>query len=108
MQSTVGSRAFQNARLQKKFRKQAEALLPAAIAAYREGRHSDAQALCRRLLEGLPNHFDALHLLGVSELDCAAVRGSGTSARARRQHRPAIGGSLLQSRFGVLQVETLR
>ena len=70
MQSTVGSRAFQNARLQKKSRKQAEALLPAAIAAYREGRHSDAQALCRRLLEGLPNHFDALHLLGVSELDC--------------------------------------
>jgi predicted O-linked N-acetylglucosamine transferase (SPINDLY family) len=70
LQSTVGSRAFQNARLQKKFRKQADALLPAAIAAYREGRHSDAQALCRRLLEGLPNHFDALHLLGVSELDC--------------------------------------
>jgi predicted O-linked N-acetylglucosamine transferase (SPINDLY family) len=70
LQSTVGSRAFQNARLQKKSRKQAEALLPAAIAAYREGRHSDAQALCRRLLEGLPNHFDALHLLGVSELDC--------------------------------------
>jgi predicted O-linked N-acetylglucosamine transferase (SPINDLY family) len=71
LQSTVGSRAFQNARLQKKFKKQAEALLPAAIAAYREGRHSDAQALCKRLLEGLPNHFDALHLLGVSELDCA-------------------------------------
>ena len=70
MQSSVGSRAFQNARLQKKFKKQADALLPAAIAAYREGRLSDAQALCRRLLEDLPNHFDALHLLGVSELDC--------------------------------------
>jgi predicted O-linked N-acetylglucosamine transferase (SPINDLY family) len=70
LQSSVGSRAFQNARLQKKFKKQADALLPAAIAAYREGRLSDAQALCRRLLEDLPNHFDALHLLGVSELDC--------------------------------------
>jgi predicted O-linked N-acetylglucosamine transferase (SPINDLY family) len=71
LQSTVGSRAFQNARSQKKFKKQAEALLPAAIAAYRAGRHSDAQAICRRILEGSSNHFDALHLLGVSELDCA-------------------------------------
>jgi predicted O-linked N-acetylglucosamine transferase (SPINDLY family) len=78
LQSTVGSRAFQNARLQKKSRKQAEALLPAAIAAYREGRHSDAQALCRRLLEGLPNHFDALHLLGVSELDCGRFEEAAT------------------------------
>ena len=70
MQNSVGSRAFQNARLQKQFRKQAEILLPAAIAAYRQGKHSDAQALCRQILKGLPEHFDALHLLGVCELDC--------------------------------------
>ncbi len=70
MQSTVGSRAFQNARLQKKLRKQAEALLPAAFAAYREGRHADVQSLCRRLLQDLPNYFDAMHLLGVSVLEC--------------------------------------
>ncbi len=70
MQSTVGSRAFQNARLQKKLRKQAGALLPAAIAAYREGRHADVQSLCRRALQDLPNYFDAMHLLGVSVLEC--------------------------------------
>ncbi len=70
MQSTVGSRAFQNARLQKKLRKQAGALLPAAIAAYREGRHADVQSLCQRALQDLPNYFDAMHLLGVSVLEC--------------------------------------
>jgi predicted O-linked N-acetylglucosamine transferase (SPINDLY family) len=67
--SDIGSRAFQNARLQKKYKKQAEHLLPAAVAAYRQGRQSEVQALCRQLLNDLPDHFDALHLLGVSELD---------------------------------------
>ena len=70
MQSGVGSRAFQNARLQKQARKQAEVLLPAAVKAYRESRHPEAQTLCRQVLKDLPNHFDALHLLGVSENDC--------------------------------------
>src|SRR5579859_3791154 len=42
LQSNVGSRAFQNARLQKQARKQAEVLLPAAAKAYREGRHLEA------------------------------------------------------------------
>jgi predicted O-linked N-acetylglucosamine transferase (SPINDLY family) len=70
LQSTVGSRAFQNARLQKKLRKQAEGTLSAALAAYREGRHADVQSLCLRLLQDLPNYFDAMHLLGVSVLDC--------------------------------------
>jgi len=45
-------------------------LLPAAIKAYGEGRHGDAQALCRQILKDLPNHFDALHILGVSTSDC--------------------------------------
>jgi predicted O-linked N-acetylglucosamine transferase (SPINDLY family) len=70
LQSSVGSRAFQNARLQKQFKKQAEVVLPAAVAAYRQGKHSDVQTLCRQILKDLPDHFDALHLLGVSELDC--------------------------------------
>ena len=70
MQSSVGSRAFQNARLQKQARKQAEVLLPAAVNAYRQARHGEAQALCRQILKDLPNHFDALHLFGVSEVDC--------------------------------------
>jgi predicted O-linked N-acetylglucosamine transferase (SPINDLY family) len=70
LQSSVGSRAFQNARLQKQARKQAEVLLPAAVKACREGRHLEAQTLCRQILNDLPNHFDALHLLGATEIDC--------------------------------------
>ena len=45
----------------------------AAVAAYREGRHSDVQTLCARILEDLSDHFDALHLLGVSKLDCGQL-----------------------------------
>jgi predicted O-linked N-acetylglucosamine transferase (SPINDLY family) len=70
LQSSVGSRAFQNARLQKQARKQADALLPAAVKAYREGRHPEAQALCQQILREVPHHSGALHLLGVSERDC--------------------------------------
>ncbi|TPQ38398.1 acetylglucosamine transferase [Bradyrhizobium guangdongense] len=65
MQSNIGSRAFQNARLQKKFKKEAEALLAAAYAAFGNGRRAEVEANCRRILQVLPDHFDALHLLGV-------------------------------------------
>jgi predicted O-linked N-acetylglucosamine transferase (SPINDLY family) len=83
LQSSVGSRAFQNARLQKQFKKQAEVLLPAAIAAYRQGKHAEVQALCRQIVTDLPEHFDALHLLGVSELDCRQFeQAERTLARA--------------------------
>jgi predicted O-linked N-acetylglucosamine transferase (SPINDLY family) len=84
LQNTVGSRAFQNARLQKKLKKQSEVLLPAALAAYREGRHADAQAICSRVLHDLPDHFDAQHLLGVSQLD------SGRFEEARQTLERAI------------------
>jgi len=70
LQSTVGSRAFQNARLQKKMRKQAETFLPAALAAYRAGRHAEVQSLCWRALIDLPGYFDAMYLWGVSLIDC--------------------------------------
>jgi predicted O-linked N-acetylglucosamine transferase (SPINDLY family) len=69
LQSTIGSRAFQNARLQKKSRKQADALLPNAVTAYRAGRHAEAQAICGQVIALISDHFDALHLLGVSALD---------------------------------------
>ncbi len=68
MQSTAGSGALQNPKLQKKLRKQAETLL-AAFTAYQEGRHEEVQSLCRRALKDAPNSFDAMHLLGVSILD---------------------------------------
>jgi predicted O-linked N-acetylglucosamine transferase (SPINDLY family) len=71
LQSSVGSRAFRNAKLQKQQRKQAEVLLLTAATAYRQGRQAEVQALCRQILNDLPEHFDALRLLGVSELDCS-------------------------------------
>jgi predicted O-linked N-acetylglucosamine transferase (SPINDLY family) len=70
---TVGSPALQNARRQKIERKQADEWFPIAVAAYRQGRHADAQALCRRILQDIPDYFHGLHLLGVSELDCARI-----------------------------------
>ncbi|WP_316187566.1 MULTISPECIES: tetratricopeptide repeat protein [unclassified Bradyrhizobium] len=73
MASDVGSRAFQNARLQKKQRKQAYALMQTAVAAYRAGRRAEAQADCGQILALLPDHFDALHLLGVTALDSGQV-----------------------------------
>ncbi|MGY4309476.1 putative O-linked N-acetylglucosamine transferase (SPINDLY family) [Bradyrhizobium sp. USDA 4369] len=69
MQNSVGSRAFQNARLQKRAKKQAEGLLQAAVSAYGQGRPAEARALCQQILQDLPAHFGALHLLGVSERD---------------------------------------
>ncbi|HLG83117.1 MAG TPA: tetratricopeptide repeat protein [Bradyrhizobium sp.] len=70
MQSSVGARAFQNARQQKKLKKQAETFLPAALAAYRAGRHAEVQSLCWRALLELPDYFDAMYLWGVSVLEC--------------------------------------
>ncbi|HEY7843592.1 MAG TPA: tetratricopeptide repeat protein [Bradyrhizobium sp.] len=94
MQSSVGSRAFQNARLQKQARKQAEVLMPNAVGAYRQGRHQEAQTVCRQILKDLPNHFDAQHLLGVSELDCGRfedavaglTRATGLDPRSAEAH----------------------
>jgi Flp pilus assembly protein TadD len=82
LSGNVGSRAFQNARLQKQFKKEAEAILQGAIAAYRAGRQAEVQTSCQRILEVLPNHFDALHLLGVSGNSCGRF-GEAEKALAR-------------------------
>jgi predicted O-linked N-acetylglucosamine transferase (SPINDLY family) len=94
LQSSVGSRAFQNARLQKQARKQAGVLLPAALKAYQQGRHAEVQAICGQVLKDLPNHFDALHLLGVSATDCGRfeeaaqifTRAVGIETRSAEAH----------------------
>ncbi|MCK1449949.1 tetratricopeptide repeat protein [Bradyrhizobium sp. 35] len=66
MQSSgAGARAFQNARLQKKLKKQADAIISTANAAYGQGRYAETEALCRQILNELPEHFGALHLLGL-------------------------------------------
>ena len=64
--STVGSRAFQKARQEKKQKKLVETQLTAAYTAYRAGRQAETQAICAALLQEVPSCFDAMHLLGVS------------------------------------------
>ncbi|WP_448043441.1 O-linked N-acetylglucosamine transferase, SPINDLY family protein [Bradyrhizobium liaoningense] len=67
--SGAGARAFQNARLQKKLMKQADAIISAAASAYGQGRYAETEALCREILKPLPDHFDATHLLGLCAHD---------------------------------------
>jgi predicted O-linked N-acetylglucosamine transferase (SPINDLY family) len=69
MGDTKGLRAFQNARL-KKQQKKAYDIGEArnqALRLHQGGRLADAQAVCREILQRAPRHFDALHLLGVTE-----------------------------------------
>lgn len=66
MQSSAGARAFQNARLQKKLKKQADAIISAAASAYGQGRYAESEALCRQIVQAVPDHFDAMHVLGLS------------------------------------------
>ena len=42
-------------------------LFAQAVACHNAGAHAQTQALCVQLLRRQPNHFDALHLLGVSQ-----------------------------------------
>ena len=79
MKRTAGSRAFASAKLQEKYK--AQLLLPAAISAYQQGRYDESRLLCRRIVEKLPNHFDALHLLGVSEIDCNLFEAAEATLR---------------------------
>ncbi|CCD88645.1 putative O-linked N-acetylglucosamine transferase, SPINDLY family; TPR domain protein [Bradyrhizobium sp. ORS 285] len=69
--STVGSRAFQKARQEKKQKKLVETQLTAAFIAFRAGRQADTQAICAKLLQEVPGCFEAVHLLGVSLVSSA-------------------------------------
>ncbi|TCU75132.1 putative O-linked N-acetylglucosamine transferase (SPINDLY family) [Bradyrhizobium sp. R2.2-H] len=69
MQSSLGARAYQNARLQKKLRKQADAVMSFAVEALGQGRLAEAETLCREILKEVPDHFHATHLLGLRAFD---------------------------------------
>ncbi|WP_448032128.1 tetratricopeptide repeat protein [Bradyrhizobium liaoningense] len=87
MQSSgVGARAFQNARLQKKLRKQADAVIAAASSAYGQGRYAETEAICRQILQAVPDHFDATHLLGL----CAQQGGRLEEAQQLLERAIAI------------------
>ncbi len=69
MAGTKGLRAFQNARLKKQQQKAYDLgeARNQALRLHQAGRIADAQAVCREMLQHAPRHFDALHLLGVTE-----------------------------------------
>ncbi|MBR0974165.1 MULTISPECIES: tetratricopeptide repeat protein [Bradyrhizobium] len=69
MQGSVGARAYQNARLEKKLRKQADAVMAVAIQALGQGRYAEAETLCRQIVQEVPDHFHATHLLGLRAYD---------------------------------------
>jgi tetratricopeptide (TPR) repeat protein len=54
------------------------ALLREAVAAHQAGRHGEAEALYRRLLEAVPDHADANHLMGM--LACQTGRPEAAPA----------------------------
>ena len=63
-------------------------MLPAAIAAYQRGQYDEARTLCRQILRDLPDHFDALHLLGVLELDGPRVDDAEKALRRAVKVQP--------------------
>jgi predicted O-linked N-acetylglucosamine transferase (SPINDLY family) len=67
MSDSVGQRAFQNARLKKKQQAETAKLLERAISLVNTGSLPDARAVLLQLLQLAPRHFDALHLLGMTE-----------------------------------------
>ena len=69
MANTKGLRAFHNARLKKQQRKayDIDEARNRAFVLHQSGRIGDAQAICREILERSPRHFDAMHLLGITE-----------------------------------------
>jgi predicted O-linked N-acetylglucosamine transferase (SPINDLY family) len=87
MSENRGLRAFQNARLKKQQKKAYDVggALNQALTLHQRGQISDAQAVCRDILQRVPRHFDALHLLGVTEYQ------SGRYEEADRLLHQALG-----------------
>lgn len=91
MQSSgAGARAFQNARLQKKLKKQADAIISTANAAYGQGRYAETEALCRQILNELPEHFGALHLLGLGAFASRQFEAAKQGTEICRDARPTL------------------
>jgi predicted O-linked N-acetylglucosamine transferase (SPINDLY family) len=65
----AGARAFKRARLKKEQKKAIDELLTAAVGAYTAQRFAEAQFICGQVLTFQPDNFDALSLLGISQLD---------------------------------------
>ena len=67
MSNDAAQRAFQNARLKKKRKAEADALFSGATALHQAGRIAEAAPLYRQILDLQPEHFGALHMLSLCE-----------------------------------------
>ncbi|PIT01534.1 acetylglucosamine transferase [Bradyrhizobium nitroreducens] len=69
MGGSVGQRAFQNARLQKRQKAEVLPLVGHALQLHKMGLLPEAQAAYRQVLQLAPNQVVALHMLGIMESD---------------------------------------
>jgi predicted O-linked N-acetylglucosamine transferase (SPINDLY family) len=101
MNKTAGLSAFQRDRARKQHRKAAGPILDKALQLHQAGIAREAQALCLQVLENLPDHFDALHLLGLSKSEV----GEFVEAEAILQHALRVDpkSAELLSNLGVVQ-----
>jgi len=112
LQNSAGARAFQNARLQKKLKKQADAIISAAASAYGQGRYAESEALCRQIVQAIPDHFDATHFLGLSvqqlgrldEAQRLLERAIAIDPRSHEAHNNLAGVHLALQKFDAARV----
>jgi len=86
--SDAGAKAFQRARLQKQQKKAVDGLLAAALEAYHGARFAEAQFICGQVLTFAPDHFDALGLLGLSQLDAGQKEEAEATLRRAAEIDP--------------------
>jgi predicted O-linked N-acetylglucosamine transferase (SPINDLY family) len=103
MNKTAGLNAFQRDRARKQHRKAAGPILDQALKLHQAGIARQAQALCLQVLENLPDHFDALHLLGLSKSEVGEFQEAEAILQRALQVDPK--SSELLSNLGVVQAD---
>ena len=103
MNKTAGLSAFQRDRARKQHRKEAGPILDKALRLHQAGIAREAQALCLQVLENLPDHFDALHLLGLSKSEVGEFEEAEAVLLRALQVDPK--SAELLSNLGVVQAD---
>ena len=103
MNKTAGLSAFQRDRARKQHRKAAGPILDKALRLHQAGIAREAQALCLQVLENLPDHFDALHLLGLSKSEVGEYEEAEAILLRALQVDPK--SAELLSNLGVVQAD---
>jgi predicted O-linked N-acetylglucosamine transferase (SPINDLY family) len=106
MSNDAAQRAFQSSRLKKKQKVEADLLFPKAAALHQAGRSVDAASLYRQVLALRPEHFDAVHMLGLCELDAGNCEDAERLVRQALQINPRSADA--HSNLGIILFETKR